>query len=273
MDNSKVLSKAKAVVRGAVCGDIVGSFYEWHSTKDYDFAPITKYSRFTDDTVCTIAVADALISDTPMAPTLQKWCRRYPKAGYGGYFRRWIASDSPEPYGSYGNGSAMRVSAVGAAASSIDECLDLSEESAMITHNHPEGIKGAQAVALAIFMGLRGASKDDIRTELERRFGYDLSMDYSEIHADYQFEVSCQRSVPEAVIAFLVSDDYESAVRRAVALGGDADTQAAIAGSIAAAYYGEIPEHILSKCMESLPEDMTTVLTKLDSFLEAKYGE
>lgn len=273
MDSSKNLLKAKTILRGAICGDIIGSYYEWQSTKDYDFTLITKFSRFTDDTVCSIAVADALVSNTPLITTMQEWCRKYPNAGYGGNFRRWIVSDSPEAYGSYGNGSAMRVSPVGAVATSVEECLDLAKESAMITHSHPEGIKGAQAVALAIYMGLEGAPKNDILSELERRFGYDLTRNYSEIQADYRFQVSCQKSVPEAIIAFMVSDDYESAVRRAVALGGDADTQAAIAGSIAAAYYGEIPEFILSICLAKLTEEMKTVINKFDSLLEVKHGK
>lgn len=272
-DNTRKLSNAKAVLRGAVCGDIIGSAYEWHSTKNYDFSLFTPFSRFTDDTVCSIALADALISGRPIAETMHEWCRKYRFVGYGGNFRRWIMSDTPEAYGSYGNGSAMRVSAAGAIATSLEECLDLAEKSAIITHNHPEGVKGAQAVALAIYLSLRGASKDEIQSEIERRFGYDLSRDYSEIQAEYTFHVSCQKSVPEAIIAFMVSRDYESAVRRAVALGGDADTQAAIAGSIAAAYYGEIPDFILSDCMEILPEEMKSVISKFDSVLEEKYGK
>lgn len=273
MENSNRIIKARAVLRGAICGDIIGSSYEWHPTKDYNFTLITGFSRFTDDSVCSIAVADALVSKAPLTTTMQKWCRKYPKAGYGGKFRQWIVSDKPEAYGSYGNGSAMRVSPVGAVATSIEECLDLAEESAIITHSHPEGIKGAQAVALAIYMGLEGATKNEIRVELERRFGYDLARHYSEIQAEYRFHVSCQKSVPEAIIAFLVSEDYELAVRLAVALGGDADTQAAIAGSIAAAYYGEIPESLLSVCMEKLTEEMKDVINKFDSLLETKYGK
>lgn len=273
MNNSKNLLKAKAVLRGAICGDIIGSYYEFRSTKDYNFPLQTKYSRFTDDTVCSIAVAASLVSNDPLTTVMQKWCRNYPLAGFGGMFRTWINSDSPKAYGSFGNGSAMRVSPVGSVAVTKEECLDLAKKSAIITHNHPEGIKGAQAVALAIFMGLEGASKDDIVKELEKRFEYDLTRDYSEIQAGYRFHVSCQKSVPEAIIAFLTSDDYESAVRRAVALGGDSDTQAAIAGSIAAAYYGKIPESILSWCMEKLTEEMRTVIRQFDAFLENHYGK
>ncbi len=272
MDNSTKILNAKAVLRGAICGDIIGSAYEWHSTKNYNFTLNTKASRFTDDTVCSIAVADALVSNSPLTSTMQKWCRKYPNAGYGGKFRHWIVSDSPEAYGSYGNGSAMRVSAAGAVATSKEECLDLAEKTAIITHNHREGIKGAQSVALAIYMGLRGATKNEIQEELVNRFGYNLTRNYSDIQADYRFHVSCQKSVPEAIIAFMVSNDYESAVRRAVALGGDADTQAAIAGSIAAAYYGEIPKSLLSVCMEKLTEEMKSIINEFDSLLEVKHG-
>lgn len=273
MDNFNRIRKAKLVLRGAICGDIIGSLYEWHSTKDYNFTLNTNFSRFTDDTVCSIAVADALISGESFAPVLQKWCRKYPNAGYGGNFRRWIKSNSPQAYGSYGNGSAMRVSPVGALATSVDECLALAEKSASVTHNHAEGIKGAQAVALAIYLALNGSSKEDIRLELEHRFNYNLSRNYKEIQADYKFHVSCQKSVPEAIICFLVSSDYESAVRHAVALGGDADTQAAIAGSIAAAYYGEIPDVILSNCMEKLPDEMIIIINRFDSLLEGNRRE
>lgn len=265
-------TKAKAALRGAICGDIIGSPYEWHRTKDYNFNLSTKFSRFTDDTVCSIAVADAITNGIPFAVKLQEWCRKYPNAGYGGKFRHWIVSDNPTSYGSFGNGSAMRVSSVGAISSSIEECLELAEKSASVTHDHPEGIKGAQAVALAIFLSLEGKSKDFIKEELERRFNYDLSREYSDIQRDYRFQVSCQKSVPEVIIAFLVSHDYESAVRRAVAYGGDADTQAAIAGSIAAAHYGEIPENILTECNAKLPEEMKDVIHKLDKAIEAKYG-
>ncbi len=272
VDKNHRVTKAKAALRGAICGDIIGSAYEWHRTKDYNFKLCTKFSRFTDDTVCSIAVADAVTSDAPFEDKLQEWCRRYPNAGYGGKFRHWIAAEVPKPYGSYGNGSAMRVSPVGAIASSMEECLELAEKSAMVTHDHPEGIKGAQAVALAIYLSLEGYGKDAIKKELEDRFEYDLSRNYDDIQRDYRFEVSCQKSVPEAIIAFLVSHDYESAVRLAVAYGGDADTQAAIAGSIAAAYYGEIPPGIMAECDAKLPEEMKKVICNLDKAIEEKHG-
>lgn len=266
------VERSKMVVRGAICGDIIGSAYEFDSTKDYDFEIFKEGSEFTDDTVCTIAVADALIHDFPFDSTLQSWGRRYHDVGYGGTFFRWLLLEEPYPYNSWGNGSAMRVSPVGAMARSEEEALDLSARSASVTHNHPEGIKGAQSVALAIYMALEGRSKEEIKDEIERRFGYDLSRDYEKIKATYTFDVSCQGSVPEAIIAFLGSEDYESAVRRAVALGGDADTQGAIAGSIAAAYYGSIPDYILEGCMSLLTAEIDDVINDFDNLLEERDG-
>ena len=265
-----MITKPALAVWGAICGDVIGSAYEFHPTKKYNFRLFTPFSRFTDDTVCTIAVADAVLHSEPFDDMLQQWCRRYVRAGYGGLFRRWIGMTDPRPYNSYGNGSAMRVSACGALATSLDEALELARESAEVTHNHPEGIKGAQATAAAIYMGLHQnelsiTSKSDIKLRLEQLFGYNLSRDYQEIKASYKFEVSCQASVPEAIIAFLASDDYESTIRHAVSLGGDADTQAAIAGSIAAAYYGEIPMRILSNVCDMLPDDILDILDELNA--------
>lgn len=265
-------SKAKMALCGAICGDIIGSLYEWHRTKDYNFNLCVKHSRFTDDTVCSIAIADAIVCGAPFESKLREWCRKYPNAGYGGKFRHWIVAENPVPYGSYGNGSAMRVSSVGAFASSVAECVDLAERSASVTHNHPEGIKGAQAVALAIYLALEGYDKEAIKNELETRFEYDLSRNYEDIQRYYRFHVSCQESVPEAIIAFLISHDYESAVRRAVAYGGDADTQAAIAGGIAAAYYGEIPEEIFSACAAKLPEEIQRVIANFNTLIDEKHG-
>lgn len=261
------IEASRLVLMGAICGDIIGSCYEAHSTKDYNFTLFADKSRFTDDTVCSVGIADALIHGEPFDGRLQYWCRKCPKAGYGGRFRSWIHSDVPEPYNSWGNGSAMRVSAVGAYAGSLVEVLDLARRSAEITHNHPEGIKGAQATALAIFMALRGHSKKDIKSAIEENFGYDLSRRYDDIRPGYGFDVTCQGSVPESIIAFLESYDYESAVRKAVALGGDADTMAAIAGGIAAAFYGEIPLHILDECISRLPYEMRDVINNFNKTL------
>lgn len=256
---------AKSVILGAICGDIMGSQYEFHPTKNYNFMFPAPYSRFTDDTVCTIAVADALVRGIPFDRSLREWCRKYPRAGYGGMFRVWVFYDHAEPYNSWGNGSAMRVSAIGAYGRSLDEVLELARLSAEVTHNHPEGVKGARATAAAIHLALTGHTKAEIKTEIETRFHYDLSRPYADIQPGYSFEVSCMRSVPESIICFLESTDYESAVRKAVAMGGDADTMAAITGGIAAAYYGEIPTHILDYALHHLPTDIKHVITAFTS--------
>ena len=271
MDNNSLFQAAKLVAMGAICGDIVGSAFEWDPTKDVDFPLLSSDSMFTDDTVCTVALADALESNRDYAEVLQRWCRRYPRAGYGGTFQKWIVTDNPFPYNSWGNGSAMRVSPAGAIATSLDEAMRLAKESAEITHNHPEGIKGAQATAVAIFYALRGMDKRGIKDVIEIGFGYNLSRDYRKIQRDYRFDVSCQGSVPEAIIAFLNSTDFESAIRLAVALGGDADTQAAIAGGIAAAYYKEIPDYILDECRKRLPIDMQQTLDNFTRRLAETY--
>ena len=218
---------AKLVLPGAICGDIIGSSYEFKPTKDFNFKifdPDYRFSRYTDDTVCSVAVASALVTGKTFESSLHSWCRIYHHAGYGGNFRRWVMSSNPAPYNSWGNGSAMRVSSVGAYARSLNEVMTLAAKSAEVTHNHPEGIKGAQATATAIYFALRGMDKEDIKSVIEKGFGYNLSRDYEEIKTTYSFDVSCQGSVPESIIAFLVSTDYESAIRNAVALGGDADT-------------------------------------------------
>lgn len=258
------MTKRNIPIIGAICGDILGSCYEGAGIKYLDHPLLLRDDRFTDDTVCTIAVADAIMNKIPFGDALRKWCRKYPYAGYGGSFRRWFRVDDGLPYNSWGNGSAMRVSAVGTIAGSLEEVLALSKESAEVTHNHPEGIKGAQATAAAIFLAGNGWSKDDIKSYIERTFGYDLNRKYTDIQLFYSFDVSCQGSVPESIICFLESNDYEDAIRHAIALGGDADTMAAIAGGIAAAFYGEIPESILTHCMNRLPDDMKKVITDLD---------
>lgn len=263
----KNIASAKLVLLGAICGDIIGSWYEFASTKNYNFKLFTDGSKFTDDTVCSIGVADALIHQEPFEGRLQYWCRKYPRAGYGGMFRSWIYSDTMEPYNSWGNGSAMRVSAVGAYAKSLDEVMDLARKSAEVTHNHPEGVKGAQATALAIHLALTGKNKDEIKNMIENTFAYDLHRKYDDIQPLYRFEVSCQESVPQSIIAFLESDDYESAIRKAVAFGGDADTMGAITGGIAAAFYGEIPSHILNECLNRLPDEMKKVINKFNAII------
>lgn len=257
---------------GAIAGDIIGSRLEFQPEKDENFDLFKPASRFTDDTVMTIAVADAILMDTDYAPILQKWGRRYPNAGYGGNFNKWLRSFNPKPYGSYGNGSAMRVSPVGWAYESVDEVLKEAARSAEITHNHPEGIKGAQAVALAIFLARTGKGKPEIKKEIEERFGYDLGRVVSEIRPRYHFDVTCQGSVSEAILCFLESDSTMDAIRKAVSLGGDADTQACIAGAIGEAYYGSLELWIVDEIQIRLPEEMRFILSDFgDKYRGAKW--
>jgi ADP-ribosylglycohydrolase len=231
---------------GAIAGDIIGSLYENLRTKRKDFRLFTPVSTFTDDTVLTVAVADALLTDNDYGSKIRAYARRYPLRGYGPKFMLWMVSTSPRPYNSLGNGSAMRVSPVAHAFKSAEEVIEHAKRSAECTHNHPEGIKGAQATALAIFMARNRASKDEIRSEISSRYGYDLSRSLDDIRPAYRLNLTCPGSVPEAIIAFLDSVNFEDAIRNAVSLGGDADTQAAIAGAIAESFYGEIPVEILN---------------------------
>jgi ADP-ribosylglycohydrolase len=198
--------------------------------------------------------------------------RRHPDAGYGGTFYQWLLSSEPRPYNSWGNGSAMRVAPVGFAFGSVDEVLRQAEQSAAVTHNHLEGIKGAQATALAVFMGRSGASKEEIRGELVRRFGYDLHRSIDQIRPTYEWDVSCQRSVPEAIVAFLESADVEHAIRLAISLGGDGDTQAAIAGGIAHAFYGQVPPAIVGPVRERLPKEFLEVIDAFERAFPLRTG-
>ena len=247
---------------GAIAGDIIGSFYEFNATKKYDFYLFTPFSKFTDDTVMTVANADWLITDDSLLGVMQDYGNRYPHAGYGGMFRTWLREDEPKPYNSFGNGSAMRVSPVGWAFDTLEKTLEAAKESAKITHNHPEGIKGAQATAVCIFMARTGKSKQEIKEYIENTFGYNLNRTCDEIRPDYHFDVTCQGSVPESIIAFLESTDFESAVRLAVSLGGDADTMGAITGGIAEAFYGGVPEHIRKEVLKRLPNEFINVMQK-----------
>ena len=229
---------------GAIIGDIVGSKYEFDNIKTKEFPLISEGSRFTDDTVMTVAVAKALLccfnDDVPFRPTLVHTMRtlglRYPDVGYGRRFSSWLHTANPKPYNSYGNGSAMRVSPCGLIALTMDEALELAKASAEVTHDHPEGIEGAQATAAAVFLAKSGVAKEEIALYIQTFF-YDLSGTLDDIRPNYQFDVSCQNSVPQAIMAFLESESYEDAIRNAVSIGGDSDTIAAIAGSIAWAYY------------------------------------
>jgi ADP-ribosylglycohydrolase len=248
---------------GAIAGDIIGSVHEHHPIKIEDFRLFGNGNRFTDDTVLTIAVAAAILDGRDYGDAIADFAERYPKAGYGGSFSNWVQAWDRKPYGSYGNGSAMRVSPVGWAFASVDQVLREAKRSAEVTHNHPEGIKGAQATALSIHLARHGKSKAAIKKEITTRFGYDLDRTLAQIRPTYTFDVTCQGSVPEAITAFLESDSYEDAVRKAISLGGDSDTQACIAGAIAEAFYGGVPVEIEEQVLPMLPFDLRTVA---DSF-------
>lgn len=245
---------------GAIAGDIIGSVHERLGTKTKDFPLFVPGSRFTDDTVLTIAVADHLLHGGDLVDTFHDYFHAYPHAGYGGTFIQWALVRSRAPYQSWGNGSAMRVSPVGFACSTIQDVLAQAKASAEVTHDHPEGTKGAQATAAAIFLARTGHDKEDIRDFVMSEFDYDLSARLDDLRGAYRFDVSCQGSVPQSILAFLESTDYEDAVRNAISLGGDADTMACVAGGIAEAYYGGVPDAIRRRALETLDDRLRGVV-------------
>ena len=253
---------------GAIAGDIIGSVYEAHPIKTKDFPLFHPACRFSDDSILTIAVAQAILEKRDYQTTLWEMGRKYPHAGYGGSFIRWLGTKNPKPYNSWGNGSAMRVSPVGFAFDTVETVLQEAGRTAEISHNHPEGIKGAQATALAVFLARTTQDKQKTRTEINRRFGYDLNRSISDIRPSYEFDVSCQGTVPEAIIAFLESESWEDAIRNAVSLGGDSDTLACITGGIAEAYYGSMAHNIQEKVKACLTEELWTIV---ESF-NGRYG-
>ena len=244
---------------GAIAGDIIGSIYEFHNIKTTDFPLFSPGCRFTDDTVLTIALADSLLNYADYTDKLKEYYNRYPDAGFGGFFARWAASYDRKPYDSWGNGAAMRISPVGYAYETLEETLKEAENFTAVTHNHPEGIKGACATAAAIYLARTHQPKEKIREYIETNFAYDLHRTVEEIRPDYQYEISCQKTVPEAIIAFLDSDSFENAVRLAVSLGGDCDTLTCITGGIAQAFYGGVPQEIEDKVYEILDEPLGRV--------------
>jgi ADP-ribosylglycohydrolase len=253
---------------GSIAGDIIGSVYEHHAIKTKDFRLFSPDCRFTDDTVLTVAVAKAILDGGEYLKAVHQLARLYPNAGYGGSFRSWLRDVNPRPYNSWGNGSAMRVSPVGWAFDSVADVLREAGFSAEITHNHPEGIKGAQATALAVLMARTTRDKEQMRSEIETRFGYNLQRTVDDIRPDYDFDISCQGTVPEAIIAFLDSTSYEDTIRNAISLGGDSDTLACIAGGIAEAYYGPLPHLIVRQVTAMLPLEFSEII---DAFC-AKFG-
>ena len=255
---------------GAIIGDIVGSRFEFCNCRSTRFDLFSSASRFTDDTVMTLAVADWLLNGGALESVMTDWGEEYPNAGYGGMFYSWLFGGREKaPYNSFGNGSGMRVSPCGYFARSLDEALDLAKQSAEVTHNHPEGIKGAQAIAAAIFLARQHTPKEEIRDYIEQTFGYDLHRTCDEIRPTYLFDETCQGSCPEAIIAFLESSDYESAIRLAVSLGGDSDTIACMTGGIAAACYG-MPAWIVEEAMSFLPDMMKLLIRRFDAACAAR---
>ena len=248
---------------GAIAGDVLGSIHEFHPIRTKNFILLNPECIFTDDTVMTAAVADSLMNKIPYVESLQMWGRKYPRAGYGGWFKEWIHSDFPKPYNSFGNGSAMRCSSIGWLFDDENSVLEEAKESAEITHNHPEGVKGAQAVALGVMLGRQGSTKLEIQEKLEDLFDYDLSQTLEQVKFNYSFDVTCQGSVPQAIISFLESEDFEHAIRNAISLGGGAVTKKCIAGALAEGYYMKIPDQIKEFVLTRITPDILDVLHQL----------
>lgn len=247
---------------GAIIGDIAGSKYEFIKYKNYPEKILDKNCFYTDDTVMTVAVADALLNKKNVAKTLKKYGKKYPDKGYGGTFQKWLNSKELDPYFSFGNGSAMRVSAAAWISDEWPKIMDFATRSAIVTHNHPEGIKGAQATATAIYMARKKYDKEEIKNYIEHAFNYDLEFKLDEIRPYYQFNEICQDTVPQAIVTFLESENFEDAIKLAISLGGDADTLAAITGSIAEAYYG-IPKRLINKAKKFLPVEFIDILDQI----------
>ncbi len=260
---------------GAVLGDIIGGPYEWHNIKRKDFPLFSAHSDFSDDTVMSLAIAEALlqadergVSDDEKATKdliidcMHEFGNRYPNVGYGGHFRQWILTRDREPYFSWGNGSAMRVSAAGWLYDDMHKTRLIAAWTAEVTHNHPAGIMGAEAIASAVYLARTGSSKDEIKQYIETEFGYDLGRTCDGIRPGYRFDVSCNGSVPEAIIAFLEGTDFEDCIRNAISLGGDSDTIGAMTGAIAEAFFG-VPDDLKQECDKRLPEDLAAVMKKM----------
>ncbi|TWT66430.1 ADP-ribosylglycohydrolase family protein [Allorhodopirellula solitaria] len=246
---------------GAIVGDVIGSCFERSPTKRTDFELFSEDSCFTDDSVLTIAVADWLLHKGDLRRYFHEYVDRYPGAGYGGTFRNWAMCRDTEPYGSWGNGSAMRVSPVAYVGSSLAETLQLAEETAVVTHNHPDGILGALAVAGSVFVARTGGTKDDVRDFVDSEIGYDLTQPIDELRAFYSFDVSCKGSVPHSICAFLESESVEHAIRLAISMGGDADTMACIAASIAEPFFGGVPNELWRPTVKRLDDQMIATIT------------
>ncbi|MEO0471274.1 MAG: ADP-ribosylglycohydrolase family protein [Bacteroidota bacterium] len=254
------------MLSGAIIGDIIGSRFEKDNHLSTEFPLFVPACRFTDDTVLTLAIAQAILTDGDYEKWVRKFALRYPLAGFGGTFKKWMLGLKKGPYNSWGNGSAMRVSPIGWAFDSIETVQEEASRSAAITHNHPEGIKGAQAIASGIFWARKGADKQRIQDQISTHFGYDLSQSLDEIRPNYRFDVSCQGSVPQAIIAFLESHDVESAIRLAISIGGDSDTIASMSAALAEAYYGYIQESMLTRMKTMLPGHLLETWHNFNTF-------
>jgi len=247
---------------GAIVGDVIGSVHEFAGTKTKDFPLFVQGSTFTDDSVLTVAVADWILSGRNLVELFHAYTDSYPERGYGGMFYHWATRRHSEPYNSFGNGAAMRVSPVGFAFETLDEVLTWAKRSAEVTHNHPEGIRGAQATAVAIYLARRIQGKDEIRRRIESLFSYDLSPRLEQIRKTYCFDETCQGTVPQALMAFFESVSYEDAIRNAISLGGDADTLACITGGVAEAYYGGTPQDLATPVVAMLDDRLITVANR-----------
>ena len=261
---------------GAIIGDIAGSRFEWHNRKSKEFTLFHKACHYTDDSVMTLAVAQALLEcgenfkglERGVIATMQAWGRAYPRVGYGGRFQQWLEQEQPTRYRSFGNGAAMRVSGCGWAGSSVEEVQRLSKIVTAVTHNHPEGLKGAEATAVAVFLARTGSTKEAIRSYVQEHY-YALDFTLEKIRPSYHFDVSCQGSVPQALEAFLEAENFEDAIRNAISLGGDSDTIGAIAGSVAEAYYG-VPTKLREQALTYLEPEMVQLLERFEQHFAAR---
>ena len=238
---------------GAVIGDIIGSRFEFNNHRSEDFTLFTDESKVTDDTILTIATADCLLHNKEYANTYQQYAQKYPNGNYGGMFSKWMYTSEPKPYGSFGNGSGMRVSPVGWFYSNLEDTLKEAEKSAAVTHNHPEGIKGAQSIALAIYLARMGSSKEEIKSAIEFKFNYVLDFQLDSLRKTNKFDETCGVTVPQSIYCFLISNSFEDAIRKAISIGGDSDTIACMTGGIAEAFYKEISEEILANAKKVIP--------------------
>lgn len=254
---------------GSVIGDIIGSVYEWNNTNTTDFNIFNVKCDYTDDTVLTIAVADCILNKKDFSKTIWEYGRKYPNRGYGEKFNMWLRNENRLPYNSYGNGSGMRVSPVGFAYDTINDVLKYAKKSAEISHNHEEGIKGAQAIASAVYLAKIGNSKNEIKKFILKKFKYNLNFSLDEIRNTYEFDESCQGSVPQAIVAFLESKDFENAIRLAISIGGDSDTIACMTGGIAAAFYKEIPDKLIEFAYNKIPDEFKNIIYSF----EKKYNK